>query len=295
MALAVTALVLVSLIMTASRGAIGVGLALLPLLAAAWWPRSRMPVAVSALVVALVAGAVVLGGAEVIRKHSTNAGADNVLAFRDGIWRVALAGWARYPWFGVGMDNYSMITPERVRAGMRSSAAPPTLRDITTSPTGTASTPTRSPSAVPSAPRCWLSFSSHGLSGSSATVRGEPTRTTNGCLGMRCGRLVRYDGRGPGEHHASSRAGMLAALLLGLWLSRLPARRAPQPPAQLRVEPTRSPAPLAMPFLSHRRVGELVEARRAERPVQELRLRIRPVLLGQPVPLPGQLADLLVR
>jgi O-antigen ligase len=116
LALSVTALVLISLFETASRGALGVGLALLPLLAAAWWPRSRMPMAISAAVVALVAAIAVLGGAEAVRKHWHNVEVDNVLAFRDGIWRAAFVAWRRYPWFGLGMNNYSRITPERVRA-----------------------------------------------------------------------------------------------------------------------------------------------------------------------------------
>ena len=114
--LAVTALVLVSLVITASRAAIGVGLLLLPLLAAAWWQRSRMPLGIAAAVVVLVAVVSVAGGADVVRKHWANADKDNVLSYRDGIWRAALAAWERHPWFGVGMENYGRITPERLRA-----------------------------------------------------------------------------------------------------------------------------------------------------------------------------------
>jgi O-antigen ligase len=115
-ALAVTVLVLVSLVVTASRGAVGVGLAMIPLLALAWWPRWRAPLAASVVAVALVAGVVIGGGAEVFRKHEANIASDNVLSYRDGIWRMAIAGWQRYPWFGVGMDNYKLITYERVKA-----------------------------------------------------------------------------------------------------------------------------------------------------------------------------------
>jgi O-antigen ligase len=232
LAVAVTALILVSLIMTASRGAIGVGLVLLPLLAAAWWPRSRMPVAVSSLVVALVAGAAVVGGAEVLRKHANDVQADNVLAFRDGIWRMAFAAWARHPWFGVGMDNYSMITPERVSAW--------------DAQLGRTTDPKR------------YFYISHGHSLYANTL------AERGAIGgavvvavliawLVC--LVRYRPRGadPDDdwllwgcsasawfvttavglvnttlHHEH---GMLAVILLGLWLSRLPARREAQPSA----------------------------------------------------------------
>lgn len=115
-ALAVTALVLASLMVTASRGAIGVGLALLLVLGAVWWRRWRAPVVASFVTVALVVAAAVGAKFEVVRKHQDDVEAQNVLAFRDGIWRMGLVGWKRYPWFGVGMDNYKLVTPERVKA-----------------------------------------------------------------------------------------------------------------------------------------------------------------------------------
>jgi O-antigen ligase len=115
-ALAVTALVLASLIVTASRGAIAVGLALPLVIAAAWWPRWRAPLIASFVTVALVAAALFGMRFEVVRKHQDDVAAQNVLAFRDGIWRMGLVGWKRYPWFGVGMDNYNLITQERVQA-----------------------------------------------------------------------------------------------------------------------------------------------------------------------------------
>lgn len=114
-ALAVCALGLVSLIVTASRGAVGVGLAMMVILAAAWWPRWRAPLVASLAAMALVAAALVVVNPEVMRKQEVNAAAQNVLAHRDGIWRMAVAAWERYPWFGVGMDNYSRISHELVR------------------------------------------------------------------------------------------------------------------------------------------------------------------------------------
>lgn len=113
--LAVITLVVTSLLVTASRGAIAVGLALLPLLALAWWPRSRVPVAIAACAVVLVVAGAVAGGAAVVRKHWDNVDAHNVLSYRDGVWRAAIAAWQRHPWFGLGMDNYSRITQERLR------------------------------------------------------------------------------------------------------------------------------------------------------------------------------------
>lgn len=114
-AFALTALVLASLVVTASRAAVGVGLLLLLALGLAWWPRWRAPLAAGALAVALVAAMVGGFGAQVMQKQWDNAAAKNVLSHRDGIWRMGLAGWERYPWFGVGKDNYKLITHDLVR------------------------------------------------------------------------------------------------------------------------------------------------------------------------------------
>jgi len=114
-ALAVTLLVLVSLMATASRGAIGIGILLMLILAAAWWPRWRVPVAASVIATVVVASTLIEFDAKVVQKQTTNAAAGNVLSFRDGVWRMAFAAWEKYPWFGVGKDNYSLITQERIR------------------------------------------------------------------------------------------------------------------------------------------------------------------------------------
>jgi O-antigen ligase len=109
-------LLLVSLVLGASRAGIGVGLAMLVVLAAAWWPRSRRPLAATAAVVALTVVIAWIGGAEVIRKHAADVQADNVLAYRDGIWRAALVAWERYPVCGIGIDNYKLVNMERLQA-----------------------------------------------------------------------------------------------------------------------------------------------------------------------------------
>jgi O-antigen ligase len=115
LAAAVELLVLVSLVVTESRGALAVGLALVLLLALAWWPRWRVPLAASAAGAFLVVALAVVLHLEVVRKHEQNVIDQNVLAFRDAIWRTSLAAWERYPLFGVGMDNYSAISLEEVR------------------------------------------------------------------------------------------------------------------------------------------------------------------------------------
>lgn len=114
-ALAVGALVMASLVVTASRGAVLVGLIAVPVLAAAWWRRSRVPLAATAVAFAVVTALLFAFAAEIVRKQEDRVREANVLAFRDGVWRMGLAAWERYPWFGVGMDNYSVISHELVR------------------------------------------------------------------------------------------------------------------------------------------------------------------------------------
>jgi O-antigen ligase len=115
-ALAAVLLVLASLVVTASRGAIGIGFLLVLLLAIAWWPRGRAAFAASAITLVIVASLMIGFGAEVVRKQLENEAAENVLAYRDGVWRMGLAAWEKYPWFGVGKDNYGLITHELVRS-----------------------------------------------------------------------------------------------------------------------------------------------------------------------------------
>lgn len=111
-ALAADGFLLVSLLVTASRGAIVAGLATCLLVAAAWWPRSRAPLAATLAAAALAAAALFAMRAEVLRKHEALAASDDILNARERIWRTGLAAWEHYPWFGVGMSNYSLIEPE---------------------------------------------------------------------------------------------------------------------------------------------------------------------------------------
>jgi O-antigen ligase len=115
-ALAIAALVSVSLIVTASRGAVGVGFLLVLALALAWRPRWRAPLTASVAAIGIAAVLMIGFGAQVVRKQMDFVMEHNVLSDRDGIWRMGLAGWEKYPLFGVGKDNYGLISPELVRA-----------------------------------------------------------------------------------------------------------------------------------------------------------------------------------
>jgi len=122
--LAATLCILVGLVTTASRGAVGVGVLLSLLLALGWWRRSRVPLVVGAAALVVTAAALFAGGAEVLRKHEANVKANNVLSYRGEVWSMGLAAWREHPWFGVGMDNYGRITPYRRRLEQDNAAAP---------------------------------------------------------------------------------------------------------------------------------------------------------------------------
>ena len=132
----VAALVLGSLVVTQSRGAAGIGLVAIPFLAAAWWPRWRAPLVASGAVVAMTIALAVGFGAEVVKKQQARVQQQNVLALRDGVWRVAMVAWEKFPVFGVGMDNYSGITPERVEQWRRESGKPYDANDYARFPHG---------------------------------------------------------------------------------------------------------------------------------------------------------------
>jgi O-antigen ligase len=123
-ALTTWVLMVASLVTMASRGAAAAAFALVLLLALAWWPRWRAPlVAGIAGIVAAGAFAVAMD-AELIAKHQRTAAEHDVLNARDKVWNMGFAAWERYPWFGVGISNYSVISLERVQAWRKLAGKP---------------------------------------------------------------------------------------------------------------------------------------------------------------------------
>jgi O-antigen ligase len=115
LAIAVNVFLLFSIVVMASRAAVGVALAMLLLLAAAWWRRSRAPLLAMAIALLVTLAGVFAGGAEVLRKHEANVRENNLFAYRLGIWQMAIETWQRHPWFGVGMDNFGRVAQERAK------------------------------------------------------------------------------------------------------------------------------------------------------------------------------------
>jgi len=122
--LAFTALVFASLAPTWSRAAIAAGVLVILAIAAAWWPRSRLPLVASAVGIAVATALLVGSGADVIRKQAEYAATGKLLSFRDEIWSAGLIAWEKYPWFGIGKDNYQLITEERMQVWSAESGRP---------------------------------------------------------------------------------------------------------------------------------------------------------------------------
>lgn len=114
--LAGLAILYVSLAATASRGALGAGILVLFVLAFFMRRRWSIPLKIVTVSTALlVVGAVALDS-ELVRKQERYEAEGNPFSHRDSIWRMGIAAWQEHPWFGVGMDNFGQITHERMKA-----------------------------------------------------------------------------------------------------------------------------------------------------------------------------------
>ena len=107
-------LVLVSIFVAASRAGVIVGLLTLVVLSCFWWRRSRLPMAITVAVLVITATVHSLGGAEVFERHEANVHAGNTLAFRDRAWKLAFQTWKAHPLFGVGMDNFALVSRAQI-------------------------------------------------------------------------------------------------------------------------------------------------------------------------------------
>ena len=229
MALGAVALVLASLVVTASRGAIAIGFLMVLILAAAWWPRWRRPFVASVLTTAVIGSMMIGFGADVVKKQIENAAAQNVLSFRDGIWRMGFVAWEKYPWFGVGKDNYGLITHERVRAWRAESGKGydasryvqfPHAHNLYVNTLAERGAVGFAPLAA--LLLAWLAALLH--------HRPRPGERDFAWLawGAAAGAWIVTAGVGMVNTTFHHEHGLLAVLLLGVWLSTLPTRRAPR-------------------------------------------------------------------
>jgi O-antigen ligase len=223
-ALATTFVILLAVVDSASRGAIGMALVVPLILALGWRPWSRARLLAAACLVAVTGIVMVASEAEVLRKHEANVEANRMLAFRGEIWAVALGTWREYPWFGVGMDNFDRMTPYRKRL-----AETPQTPNMSIALTF----------AVHGHSLFLNTLAERGLVGSAALGtllaflglalflrRPDPASGDEEWLlwGSATGAWVVTIGVGAVNTTLHHEHGILAALLLGLWLSRRPGR-----------------------------------------------------------------------
>lgn len=117
---AVALFVLVAIFIAASRSGLVAALVALATLAVAWWPRARFPAVIAAMVLAVTLVLAAVGDAEVFEKHAESVQAGHMLNFREEGWKLAIATWQAHPWFGVGMDNFSLVSRQLATEQLRS-------------------------------------------------------------------------------------------------------------------------------------------------------------------------------
>ncbi len=117
---AISFFMLVAIFVAASRGGVVAALVTLAALAFFWWPRARFPVAIAGLVLVSAAVLGAVGGAEVFEKQAESVQAGHVLNFREEAWKIAGATWQAHPWFGIGMDNFGLASRQLATEQLRS-------------------------------------------------------------------------------------------------------------------------------------------------------------------------------
>jgi len=123
-ALALIVFLVISLLWMQSRGAVGAALAVAVALLGTYAWRQKRGLRRVVIGAALAVGVMILLKPQVVEKYEARIQEDQVLAFRDQIWRIGLMAWREYPFFGVGMDNFGKIGKERVTRWARERGHP---------------------------------------------------------------------------------------------------------------------------------------------------------------------------
>lgn len=121
---AMTLLLALSILLSASRGAVVMMFVFALILGISWLRRSKTPLLVMVTLGVLIGATAYVTQVEVVRKQESNIKTGNVLAYRDIIWNTALVAWKKYPLFGVGMHNYNQISVDRVKRWVEESGKP---------------------------------------------------------------------------------------------------------------------------------------------------------------------------
>jgi len=108
-----------SLIMMESRATVGVGFVVGIVIVSVHAVRSGKRVWMVLLGAVALAIGIFAAQPEVVKKNTVRLNENLFLAHRDAIWRAGLIAWRQYPFFGVGMGNYSRIDYDRLEEWSR--------------------------------------------------------------------------------------------------------------------------------------------------------------------------------
>jgi O-antigen ligase len=111
-AAAVAGVLLFSLFVASSRAAVLVALALMMVLAAVRGTSAAKRLTIALVLMAALAAMV---KPDVWHKQLKMMASQDVLAHRGGVWRIALETWMAHPIFGVGMTNMAVVTREQAK------------------------------------------------------------------------------------------------------------------------------------------------------------------------------------
>lgn len=112
---AAVAVLLVSVFVTDSRAAVGAAVLFVFVLVAALGLRRRINVLRGLLIAALGVGAVLTVLPGVLDKTVDRTERGLTFAYRDKIWANALVEWRRFPLFGVGMGNFGRVPLDQLK------------------------------------------------------------------------------------------------------------------------------------------------------------------------------------
>ncbi len=113
-----------SLIVMQSRATVGVVFVVGLLIVGVHAVRSGKPVWTVLLGAAVLATALFAAQPEVVKKNARFLHENLFLSHRDAIWRAGFIAWRQYPFFGVGMGNYSRIDFDRLEEWSRARGEP---------------------------------------------------------------------------------------------------------------------------------------------------------------------------
>jgi O-antigen ligase len=117
--LSMSMVLLLSLIIGQSRGALGVGVLLALVLITVLSKQAKLKWFAYAIL-AITSLLAVLLNAGIVQKQISDQKNNMVLSSRDKVWNVSLEASRFYPLLGIGLDNWKLITPEEIKESVES-------------------------------------------------------------------------------------------------------------------------------------------------------------------------------